>query len=62
MAGSPEASQKALRTTLQLLAQQEQGAPLPEILTTALEALIRQSGSRFAFLLHNHSGTLISEF
>lgn len=62
MAGSPEASQKALRTTLQLLAQQEQGTPLPEILTTALEALIRQSGSRFAFLLHNHSGTLISEF
>ncbi|MFG1488331.1 PAS domain S-box protein, partial [Oceanospirillum sp. HFRX-1_2] len=62
MSGCAEASQNALQTSLKLLIQLEQCIPLPEVLNRALEALIQQSGSRFAFLLHNHSGTLISEF
>ncbi len=62
MSGSAEASQKALHTSLLLLTQLEQNMPLSGVLIGALEAMIRQSQSRFAFLLHNHSGTLITEF
>lgn len=62
MSGSAEASQKALHTSLMLLNQLENNIPLSGVLIGALEAMIQQSKSRFAFLLHNHSGTLISEF
>ncbi|MDX1399469.1 MAG: hypothetical protein R3204_13160, partial [Oceanospirillum sp.] len=62
MSGSAEASQKALHTSLMLLNQLENNIPLSGVLIGTLEAMIQQSKSRFAFLLHNHSGTLISEF
>lgn len=36
--------------------------PVSGVIVSTLETLIKHSQSRFAFLLHNHSGTLISEF
>ena len=59
MSGSAEASQKALHTSLMLLNQLENNIPLSGVLIGALEAMIQQSKSRFAFLLHNHSGRLM---
>lgn len=62
MSGSVQASKRALHTTLLLLTALEKNTPLPKVLVNALEAMIQQSGSRYAYLLHNHSGTQISEF
>ncbi|WP_417598639.1 PAS domain S-box protein [Oceanospirillum sp.] len=62
MSGSAETSEKALHASLLLLKQFESQVPLPDIMISALESMVSLSGSRFAFLLHNHSGTLISEF
>lgn len=55
-------SKKALHTSVLLLSQLENHFPLPNILVEALEATIRLSDSRFAFLIHNYSGSLITEF
>ena len=62
MDGSAEGSLHSLHISHLLLSKLEEGSPLPDVLKEALEALIRLSGSRFAFLLHNHTGSAISDF